>query len=284
MANEDTRRTWTDNAAGWVENAPIIDAVFGPVTVAIVEAAAFRPGGRVLDVGCGSGTLLARAVDAGAVGFGIDISSGMVAAAQRRVPAATIVVGDAQTDDLVAVGRGAPFDLVVSRFGVMFFADPGAAFANIRAATAPGGRIVFACWRTKAENAMFSLGTDVLVDRLPVPPEPPEPHAPGPTALADGARTEAILASAGWSSIGVRALDFECDYGFADGDGVDERLAAILGSTIGRTAREQLEPALGPDGWASLLDDVRIELKAHLVDGAVRFPGAAWLVTATNPE
>jgi SAM-dependent methyltransferase len=276
------RHDWADRAAGWVENEPIFDAVFRPVTAAVLDAAAIEPRHRVLDVGCGSGTLLAAGIAAGAAAVGIDISPGMAEAARRRVPKATVIVGDAQDTDLLTAAPGAPFDRVVSRFGVMFFADPAAAFANIRRAAAPEARMAFACWRGMDENPMFTLGTSVLARRLDPQPEPTSPGAPGPTALADLDRLVALLTNAGWTSVTVNALDFECDYGIDGSDGVEERLATILAGSTGRLAQEQLEPNLGPDGWPALLDDVRAELRRHLVDRTVRFPGATWLVTATN--
>ncbi len=280
--NEGMRQNWTDGAAGWVENEAIFDAVFAPVTAAILEAAAIARGQRMLDVGCGSGTLLAAGIDTGAEVVGIDISPGMAEAAARRAPAATVIVGDAQTLDLLAAAPGAPFDRVVSRFGVMFFADPTAAFANLRSAVAPEGRMVFACWRARDENPMFSLGISTLTERLDPAPDPPAPGAPGPNALADRDRVATLLADAGWTSIAVEPFDFECDYGIDRSDGVEERVAAILSTSMGRFARAQLEPALGADGWAAVLDDVRAELRRHLVDGVVRFPGAVWLVSATS--
>ncbi|NEE01901.1 class I SAM-dependent methyltransferase [Phytoactinopolyspora halotolerans] len=274
------RQIWADGAAGWVENERIFDAVFAPVTAAILDHADVRPGRRLLDVGCGSGTLLAAGAAAGANVVGIDISEGMAAAAQRRVPDATIVVGDAQVADLLGEAPGAPFDRVLSRFGVMFFDEPAAAFANIRRSTGPGARMTFACWRGREENPMFTLGTSLLVERLDPPPEPPAPGAPGPHAFADPDRLRALLAGAGWTDITVNAFDFECDYGIDGSDGVEERLATILGTTTGRLARAQVEPRLGPDGWAAALDEVRAELRRHRVRGTVRFPGATWLVTA----
>lgn len=276
------RQNWTDGAAGWVENEAIFDSAFAPVTAAILAAAGIRPGRRVLDVGCGSGSLLAAAVAADADAVGIDISPGMAEAARRRVPTATVVVGDAQTAPLSASAPGPPFDVVVSRFGVMFFADPTAAFTNIRSAAAPGARLAFVCWRDASENPMFHLGVDTLTARLDDPPEAVAPDAPGPTAFADRDRLVGVLEDAGWTSVSVEPLDVGLDFGIGGSDGVEERLAVILASSRGRSARAQLEPVLGRDGWAALLDEVRAALRGHLVDGAVRFRGATWLVTATN--
>ncbi len=138
VANEAMRGSWATGAEGWVRNERIFDAAFAPFTAAVLGAADLGSARRVLDVGCGTGTLLDAAVAVGADAVGVDISSAMVDAARRRVPTATVVTADAQTADLLAAAPGAPFDRVVSRFGVMFFSEPQAAFANIRSATEPG--------------------------------------------------------------------------------------------------------------------------------------------------
>lgn len=283
MANESMRQNWSDGAAGWVANEAVFDAVFAPVTAAILEKSGPAAGQRVLDVGCGTGTLLAKCAAAGAEVVGVDIAEGMAAAARGRVPEATVIVADAQVTDLLGEVPGAPFDRVVSRFGVMFFEDPEAAFANLRRACAPGARLAFACWRSEEENPMFSLGSRILADRLDPQPEELAPGAPGPTAFADVARLDSLLTAAGWDGVRIDALDFVCDYGFNGTDGVEERLTTILSGGIGRLAKEQLVPRIGTAGWESLVDEVRGELRRHLVDGAVRFPGAVWLVTAANP-
>jgi hypothetical protein len=164
----------------------------------------------------------------------------------------------------------------------MFFADPALAFVNLRGASAPGARMAFICWRTAEENPMFSLGTDILLSRLDEPAKSPPPGAPGPTAFADPVRTRGVLEGAGWESVDIAPFDFTCDFGFEGSDGVEERLTLILGSMSGQRARAQLEPELGPDGWEELLEEVRGHLRANMVDGSVRFPGATWLVTARN--
>lgn len=283
VTNESMRQRWSEAAGGWVANEALFDAVFAPVTAAILERAEPAAGHRVLDVGCGSGTLLAACAAAGAAVVGVDVAEGMAAAARRRVPEATVLVADAQTTDLLDAVPGAPFDRVVSRFGVMFFEDPVAAFANVRSAAAPGARLVFACWRSEAENPVFSLGTTVLEDRLDPQPEPVEPGAPGPTAFADRDRLAAVLAGAGWDRVRIDPFDFVLDFGFDGTDGVEERLAMITAGGTGRLAQEQLEPRLGAEGWESVLDDVRAELRRHFVDGVLRFPGAVWLATAASP-
>ncbi len=278
------RTNWTDGAAGWIENERIFDAVLAPVTAAILEAVGPVAGGeRALDVGCGSGTLIAELSAAGADVVGVDISPQMAAAAARRTPAATVIAADAQSDDLLALAPGAPFERVVSRFGVMFFDDPVAAFANLRAAAAPGSRLAFICWRGRAENPMFTHGVDVLAAALDPPPPASPPGAPGPMAFADPERLRGLLERSGWGAVEISPFDFSCDFGFDGGDGVEHRLSVLRGSFIGRRAHRELLPALGEQGWERLLDRVRDRLRSELVDGAVRFPGATWTVGAENP-
>jgi SAM-dependent methyltransferase len=284
VANEEQARSWDENSVGWVAHEAVFDAIFRPVTAAVLAAAGLRAGERVLDVGCGTGTLLAAAAEAGALPVGVDISPGMAQAAGHRVPSATVVVTDAETADLRALASGESFDVVVSRFGVMFFDDPVAAFANMAAATARGGRLAFACWRSEQENAMFTLGTDLLTQGLDEPPQPPVSGAPGPTAFADPDRLLGILERAGWSDVRIEPLDAELDFGTDGTDGVENRLSTILSTTSGRTAQEELEPRLGEQGWADLLDDVRAVVAEHVVDGSVRIPAAVWVVTATRGE
>jgi len=282
MVNEAMRDNWAVGAEGWVRNERIFDAIFAPFTVAVVDAADLGSARRVLDVGCGAGTLLQATTDRGVDAVGVDISPAMVEAAQRRAPAATVLTADAQTADLAALAPGAPFDRVVSRFGVMFFADPVAAFANIRRATAPGARLVFVCWR-EGETDAFQLGLRPLLALMTEPPPPPQSGTPGPMGLGDAALTTDVLARAGWSGAVVEPLDGLCDYGSDGSDGVEERLAVALSGAVGRAARAELETRLGPEGWAAALDEARDELRSHLHDGAVRVVGRTWLVTATNP-
>jgi SAM-dependent methyltransferase len=281
MANEAMRDNWTTGAEGWVRNERIFDAALSPFTAAILGAADLGSAKRVLDVGCGAGTLLEAAVAAGTDAVGVDISPVMVEAARSRVPAATVVTADAQTADLLAAAPGVPFDRVVSRFGVMFFAEPEAAFINIRSATAPGARLVFVCWR-ESEDDIFSLGLHGLMARLAEPRARPVPGAPGPMGLANADRIHEVLTIAGWSDITIEPSDALCDYALDGSDGVEERLAIVLSGTLGRAVRAELEPRLGPAGWQEALENARDELRATFVDGAVRIVGHTWRVTATN--
>lgn len=281
MANERMREYWSDvGSPGWVAHRRLFDHEMAAFADAVIDAVDPGAGDHLLDVGCGTGTLLELATERGATGLGVDIAPAMVAAAADRVPSASFRVADAQTDDL---RDDRPFSGVISRFGVMFFDDPIVAFANIRRAAAPGASLAFVCWRGRDENSMFTLGTNVLLDRLDPPPEPPVPGAPGPLGFADPGRVRSVLVGSGWADVEVAPFDAVCDYGIDGSDGVEERLTMVLATSLGTMAQERLVPELGPDGWAALLDEVRNELRRHLVDGRVQFNGAAWLVTATNP-
>jgi len=280
MANEEQQQSWATQGVDWVDNAAIFEAALAPFAEPVIQAADIRPGVRVLDIGCGSGTLLERSAALGATPVGVDISQPMVAAARRRVPEATVTLGDAQTADLRA--GGAAFDRVISRFGVMFFDDPVAAFTNIRDAAAPGARLAFVCWR-EGDNPMFSVGVDVLAARLESPPAAADPTEPGPLAFGDAERVRSILADAGWDDIGLEAFDGVCNFSIDGSDGVEERLTMILSNRTGQQARTELTDRLGPDGWDGVVEELRDELRRHRVDGVVKFPGHTWVVTAVNP-
>lgn len=282
VANEEQQRAWAEQGVDWVTHAAIFEAVLAPFTDAVCAAADLHPGARVLDVGCGSGALLQRVTERGADAVGVDISEPMVAAARRRVPTATVALGDAQTVDLRTLGGGGVFDRVVSRFGVMFFEDPVAAFANIRAAAAPAARLAFVCWRD-GDNPMFTAGVDVLAAKLESPPAPPEPGAPGPLAFGDADRVRAILADAGWGEVAVEAFDGVCDFSTATSDGVEERLTMLLANRTGVQARAEVTERHGADGWDAVVEELRTALRGHRVDGVLAFPGHTWVVTATNP-
>jgi hypothetical protein len=191
-------------------------------------------------------------------------------------------MADAQTADLLAAAPGARFDRVVSRFGVMFFAEPAAAFANIRSATAPDARLAFVCWR-EGETYMFSLALRALTAGLADPPARPKTGAPGPMGLANPNRIREILTATGWSDVTIEPSDGLCDYATDGSDGVEELLTIALSSTFGWAVRAALEPRLDPGAWHAVLDEARADLRAQRVNGAVpRLVGYAWLVTAKS--
>lgn len=204
-----------NGAAGqaWVAGQQTLDALFQPFEQSLVAAAAQHCARQVLDVGCGTGstTLAIAAAMAGQDGrcTGIDIARSMLALASERARGidadARFVCADAQSHAF-APGQ---FDLVVSRFGVMFFADPVRAFANLRAAVRPGGALQFFAWRSPAENPFMTAGERAAAHLLPAP-APRAKDGPGQFAFADPVRVRSILEQAGWADVEIVAVDVQC--------------------------------------------------------------------------
>jgi SAM-dependent methyltransferase len=277
MTNIDQVEYW-NSAVGdtWARMQQRLDLAFTPVTAALLSMAAPQPGEDVLDVGCGSGeTTLAMAAAVGDDGSatGLDISEALLARARDRAEAglseAEFINADAAT---FADEMG--FDLVVSRFGVMFFDDPVAAFGNLHRLAAPGGRLCFACWQPAADNLWVTLPMRTLADLLP--PQPPtDPHAPGPFALADPDRVHAILDAAGWQDIAFHAFDFR----MMIGDGEDPVAAAVhFTLRIGPAAK--LVREAGPAVEAAAKAALAAAMAPYHEGDTVGLPGAVWLVTA----
>lgn len=257
----------------WSKAQDRIDHHLGLITEALLALAAPHEGERVLDIGCGGGTtaliLRERIGPEGAV-TGIDISAPNLALARARAHAGTADVvfleADASAYDFEPV-----FDLAFSRFGVMFFDNPPAAFANIRTALAREGRLVFVCWRTFKENDWSFEPYEAALDLLP-PQEPMDPHAPGPFAFADDARLSSILERAGFREIQIKPLDTTVNMGAALDDAITEAL------TLGPLARAAAE----------LDESARKNIRARIAPVIARYqtsygivaPAAVWLVSA----
>jgi SAM-dependent methyltransferase len=209
-ANPAQAEYWnTGRGEQWVTHQEALDARFAGVRDQLLARAAVRPGERALDIGCGTGaTTLALAAQVGPGGavLALDISAPMLELARRRCVAQGLaqvrfVDGDAQSH---AFERAA-YDLLVSRFGVMFFSDPVAAFANLGQALRPGGRLAFACWGPLADNPWFGLPLAAGAEALGEP-DPEPPRAPGPLAFAETAYVEKILGDAGFAGIQIETL------------------------------------------------------------------------------
>ena len=230
---------------------------------------------HIIDIGCGCGqTSLARAARAGPTGsvVGVDISKPMLEVALRRPrPAPDLRVTfrqlDAQASDL---GCGL-FDAAFSRFGVMFFSDPVAAFANIRASLKFGGRLAFVCWRPLRENLWMQAPLQAALPFMP-PVAPPEPTAPGPFAFADASRVRSMLADAGFDSVTMNP--FDAAIGGAD---VEQTLKlALRVGPLGAALREH------PELVDNVADAVRDVLSKYVTPNGVLMPAAVWIVLAHN--
>lgn len=265
---------WNDaSGKAWVELQPVLDQVLEPFERLLADAVDPGAGGDVLDVGCGAGaTTMAMARRIGVSGHctGLDISRPLVDLATARAKAqglanASFVRGDAQTHALDA----ARFDAVISRFGVMFFDDPIAAFANVRQATRSGGKLAFVAWRSPTDNDFMTAAVRAAAPLLP--PRPAfDPDAPGQFAFADAGKVERILQAGGWSAVGIERVDMACQMAEADLLAYVTRLGPV-----GAALREVDEAT------AAKVKAVLIPAFApYLKDGTARFNAACWLVIA----
>ncbi|MGH7022831.1 MAG: class I SAM-dependent methyltransferase [Caulobacteraceae bacterium] len=273
-ANAAMAEYWNQSAGPvWVAMQAQLDRQTEPLGRAAMRALDPNPGERVLDIGCGCGQTaweLAAAVGPSGQVAAVDISAPMLEFARTRGdPSASarpsFRLADAQTADLGA----AEFDAAFSRFGVMFFADPAAAFGNIAKALKLGGRLAFVCWRPYAENPLMRAPAEAAAAFLP-PVAPPDPTAPGPFAYADPARVRAILGDAGFSDIAVEPYDTKV--GGADLEGA--LALALRVGPLGAAIREN--PSL-VDRVAPV---VRGRLADYLTPEGVMLPAAVWIVTA----
>ncbi len=257
----------------WVAEAERFDAMLGPFGRRLLTATALQPDERVLDVGCGNGAIsleAARAVGPGGRVTGLDLSAPMLGVARRRAEEQGIdidfIQGDAQTASF-----DRPFDVVVSRFGVMFFDDPEVAFANLARATRPGGRLCFVCWQEMFANEWIAVPAMAIVAHVGIP-ELPEPGAPGPFALADAQRTRGLLESAGWSEVTVE----EHKDGMRMGRDPEDVVAFMLRDEMGRRLVEGKDPEAVQAGTEDALE----ALRQYATPEGVVLGGAYWLVTA----
>ncbi len=276
--NEEQRERWSGaDGEYWVSHQERLDRMLVPVMRPLLDFAAPVEGSTVIDVGCGCGATtieLARAVGPKGRVLGIDVSGPMLALARERLrgfPNATCVLGDAA--DLKLDGIGA--ELMVSRFGVMFFGDPAKAFANLRRGLAPGGRLRFACWREAGENPWMQIPLHAVYEHVPRPPKP-GPEEPGPFSFADPARVTRILTEAGFTAPEFTRLDVPIE--IADGGSVEDAAVGAAGfGPVKRLLAEQPERVR-----AAAIESIKGALKPYASRDGVRLPGAVWLVAAKN--
>jgi SAM-dependent methyltransferase len=276
VANVEMAEAW-DGAEGenWAASADHHDRIVVGHHAALLQAAAVEPEHRVLDVGCGNGqTTLdaARAAPKGEV-LGVDLSGPMLRRAAERAKAAGITnVRFEQADAQVHQFERNGFDLVMSRFGAMFFGEPMAAFTNFYGALRGGGRLAMLSWQSLERNEWLTeIRRAVAVGReLPSPPI----GAPGPFGLADRDQVCELLTNAGFRSVELESLHEPM--------------------RLGRTVDETVEFALGAGFVRALLADVDAETREKAVDAlrslaranetaeGVALGSAAWLITAVK--
>jgi SAM-dependent methyltransferase len=273
--NADQITYWNARAGNtWASMQKRLDAQIGSIGLKAMDALALREGEHVIDIGCGCGTTsfeIARRVGASGRVEALDISRPMLEVARREaghnhVHNVTFIEADAQTYAFEAAAH----DALYSRFGVMFFSDPVAAFRNLLAALKPkSGRLAFVCWRPLKENPWMEIPLKAAMQHLP-PQEAPDPLAPGPYAFADAERVKRILIEAGFVNVLAAPHDQKVSIGQLD--------EAVEHCTrVGPLGRLLLEY---PDAVAAVTETLRRTLHDYETDGLVRMHAAVWIVSA----
>jgi SAM-dependent methyltransferase len=281
IANTAQRDYWNSVAGPrWVGLEGFVERRVRAVNDLLLRHSGVKAGENVLEIGCGTGAYtipLAEAVGERGAVTGADISSAMLAAARKRLAEAglrnvSLVEADAQTHRFDP-GR---FDLVTSRFGVMFFADPAAAFSNLAGAVRPGGRLCFACWGALDENEHWLLPYRVALRHLGAP-EPKPPRAPGPMAFADPGYIRDFLGKAGFADIAVAPEHPDI---FASTPAEEAEHACIMGPS-GRLIDE-----MKPDEATrqTIRREIEEAFAAHAGGGKMTLPSTVLLVTARHPD
>ena len=269
-----------ETGRNWVNHDALMEAMLQPLGESVIDTLAPQPGENVLDIGCGCGhTSLSLADWVGAEGSvtGVDISAPMLAvasqlAAERNAEHTSIqfLEADAQTHTF----EPERYDVVFSRFGVMFFEDPVAAFSNIRSALRASGRLAFCCWQSRAVNPFMTVPAMAALELLPAPPETP-PRTPGPFAFEEADYVTEVLTSAGFESVAVTPLQQPLTFGrgFSLTD-IVERLVQI--GPIAQMVREASEDLQQP------VRDKVIDAVApfYTEDAGMTLDGQFWQVTA----
>jgi SAM-dependent methyltransferase len=259
----------------YVREADRLEAINGPFGEVMLEAAGLQPGQRVLDVGCGQGTTTreaAQAVAPAGAAVGIDISAPLVAFARRRAAAAGVgnaefVHADAQTHPFQQQG----FDAVISRFGTMFFQDPEAAFANLRRALRPGGRLAIVCPHDPSKTEWVAVAFAAAAPHVGIPDLGP-PGAPGPFAFADGDRLQRVLQVGGFRDVTLQAVTRPVRMG-NDAEDVTAFITSL-------PEAKQLFAGKPRDKVAAATNSLRQGLEPYAGATGVVMNETAWLATA----
>jgi ubiquinone/menaquinone biosynthesis C-methylase UbiE len=278
--NADQAAYWNGPAGHrWIDRQRTLDAILAPILERLLDRARVAAGERVIDIGCGCGAstvALARRVGASGLVTGLDISAPLLARARELAPrdlALSFVLADAT----VHAFEPARTDLLFSRFGVMFFADPTLSFANMRKALRPGGRLAFACWREPRKNPWMIMPLQEAYRHVPRMPEV-QPEDPGPFSFASEERVRRILSGAGFSSIGMEPVDFTVDLGAGQGLEVAVRSALDMGP-VSRAVEGQ-----PPEILAKVANSIRTVLASLQKGETVPLGASIWIVTALNGQ
>jgi SAM-dependent methyltransferase len=276
-APSDQHALWNGHAGRtWVDAQALTDQMFRPFETLLVDAACAHAPRRVLDVGCGTGATtlaVARRLGAHTHCVGADVSAPMLDAARVRARAAGGAIEFVCADVQRHAFAPASFDTILSRFGVMFFDDPVAAFANLRHAATADARLLFAAWRSPSENPFMTLAERTaapLLDDFPAR----VPGAPGQFAFADRERVVGVLAESGWGEIEIAPVDLECAF-------PESALSTYLTrfGPVGQVLRQADASTLARIGAA-----LRTAFEPFVQGDEVRFSAACWMVRARAAE
>jgi SAM-dependent methyltransferase len=278
IVNTEQARSWNGyEGRYWADNADRWNAINDAFNEPLFDAAGITAGDRVLDVGCGAGRTTLRAARRAAPGhvLGLDLSVPMLeraraTAAREGIDNVAFERGDAQ----VRPFRPAEFDALISRYGVMFFADPVAAFGNLARALRPNGRLAFVCG-TEPENNEWLHAIGGLRELLPVG-ELGTPGQPGMFAFADAGRVREVLSAAGFTAVRPERLELRANWGADAEDAAD----FLLNSGPGRHSTSQVDRETTVRARLKLIE----MLREHERGGMVGLRTVAWLVTAIRPE
>lgn len=278
LNNNDMREFW--NGIGgrkWVSYQDRLDSSLIAFGHEAMTTAQIAPGEQVLDIGCGCGdTSLEIAAKIGPSGkvTGVDVSKVILNQAQERaysISNINFVCVDAQYCDFEPLAC----DLVYSRFGVMFFSDPGAALGNIRKALKPGGRMVFVCWQPIKQNQWINLPLEIATKYAP-PPPPSSSQDPGAFSFGDTRRIKEVLEVAGFSSVLIRPYNTKFNLGHSLIEAVD------FISTIGPSSYLMDDSGIDANIKAGFLRELHQTLSLYATEHSVSLDASAWIVSAVN--
>jgi SAM-dependent methyltransferase len=277
QTDDEQEKLWNGVAGrAWVEAQELLDQLFKPFERLLVEAVSATSVTRVLDVGCGTGSTtlaVARLLGANGRSTGIDISDPMIAAARARAEQASTPASFIRANAQTHAFEPASFDMIISRFGVMFFDDSVRAFANLRRAARDDAGLRFIAWRSAVENPFMTTAERAAAPLLPNLPAR-RPDAPGQFAFADPRHVHRILEESGWAGIDIRPIDVACTLPEQELVRNVSRLGPlgrILHETDEQTRKEVLEA-------------VRAAFDPYVHGAEVRFTAACWMVSARAPS
>jgi ubiquinone/menaquinone biosynthesis C-methylase UbiE len=281
MTNAEQIEYWNGDAGKrWAQEDDTMARLLHPVSEALLDHANLEGCQSALDIGCGGGSqslMLAQNLGPGAQVLGVDISEPMLQVARGKAAKAELSQADLSflQADAATYDFGTPdFDLVFSRFGVMFFDDPIGAFSNLRKFLRPQARLAFCCWQAMQDNDWTRIPLKAALEHVSPPEEKPDPLAPGPFAFADPQRVQGILQASGFRDIAVEPFTRDIRFGEASTLGASVRQLAMIGPV------SRLLIGQDPDVMERVFSAMEDVLAPYYRDGALNLPAAIWFVTA----